>query len=69
MLNYIKTNPELGRPYKVTDELFDLSTMAIEYFKEHIEPDLPNVAYFNSTADISFPCKLVLSRSIYVTIY
>lgn len=58
----------MGRPYKVTDELFDLSTMAIEYFKEHIEPDLPNVAYFNSSADISFPCELLLSRSFSVTI-
>jgi hypothetical protein len=31
----------------VTDELFDLSTMAMEYFKEHIEPNLPDLAFFN----------------------
>lgn len=37
----------LARPFKVTDELFDLSTMAMEYFREHIEPNLPDIAYFN----------------------
>ena len=40
ILYYIKENASLGRAYKVTDELFDLSTMAMEYFKEHIEPTL-----------------------------
>uniref|UniRef100_A0A182Q7J9 F-box domain-containing protein n=1 Tax=Anopheles farauti TaxID=69004 RepID=A0A182Q7J9_9DIPT len=50
VLYYIRTSPSLDRPYKVTDELFDLSTMAMEYFKEHIEPNLPDLAYFaNST--------------------
>uniref|UniRef100_A0A182LUE1 F-box domain-containing protein n=1 Tax=Anopheles culicifacies TaxID=139723 RepID=A0A182LUE1_9DIPT len=50
VLNYIRTSPSLDRPFKVTDELFDLSTMAMEYFKEHIEPNLPDIAYFtNST--------------------
>lgn len=39
---------KLSRPYKVTDELFDLSTMAMEYFKEHIEPTLPEIAYFST---------------------
>uniref|UniRef100_A0A182PVE1 F-box domain-containing protein n=1 Tax=Anopheles epiroticus TaxID=199890 RepID=A0A182PVE1_9DIPT len=50
VLNYIRTSPSLDRPFKVTDELFDLSTMAMEYFKEYIEPNLPDIAYFtNST--------------------
>ncbi|GLG93667.1 Uncharacterized protein GBIM_21505 [Gryllus bimaculatus] len=49
VLNYIKLTPvPLARPYKVTDELFDLSTMAMEYFKEHIEPTLPEIAYFET---------------------
>lgn len=49
VLNYIKVTPiPLARPYKVTDELFDLSTMAMEYFKEHIEPTLPEIAYFGT---------------------
>ena len=30
------------------DELFDLSTMAMEYFKEHIEPTLPEITYFGA---------------------
>ena len=34
ILRYIQcTLTPLGRTYKVTDELFDLSTMAMEYFK------------------------------------
>ena len=32
----------------MTDELFDLSTMAMEYFKENIEPSLPEITYFGS---------------------
>lgn len=48
ILHYIRMTPKLHRPYKVTDELFDLSTMAMEYFKEKIEPDLPEIAYFGS---------------------
>ncbi|KRT83294.1 hypothetical protein AMK59_3889 [Oryctes borbonicus] len=48
ILRYIKTNTKLARPYKVTDELFDLSTMAMEYFKEKIEPELPEIAYFGT---------------------
>uniref|UniRef100_A0A1I8NDQ4 Uncharacterized protein n=1 Tax=Musca domestica TaxID=7370 RepID=A0A1I8NDQ4_MUSDO len=47
ILNYIKNTPCLERPYRVTDELFDLSTMAMEYFRDHIEPTLPGIAYFN----------------------
>jgi F-box protein 28 len=31
----------------VTDELFDLSTMAMEYFKDKIEPTLPEISYFD----------------------
>ncbi|OTF74725.1 hypothetical protein BLA29_002387 [Euroglyphus maynei] len=45
ILNYIKQTPVVNRAYKVTDELFDLSTMAMEYFKESIEPKLPDVNY------------------------
>lgn len=48
ILHYIKVTNKLQRPYKVTDELFDLSTMAMEYFKEKIEPDLPEIAYFST---------------------
>ncbi|EDW60513.1 F-box only protein 28 [Drosophila virilis] len=47
ILNYISITPRLQRPYRVTDELFDLSTMAMEYFKDRIEPTLPGLAYFN----------------------
>ncbi|ALC41934.1 CG11866, partial [Drosophila busckii] len=47
ILNYISITPRLQRPFRVTDELFDLSTMAMEYFKERIEPTLPGLAYFN----------------------
>lgn len=51
VLNHIRVTqvPMLGRPYKVTDELFDLSTMAMEYFKEHIEPGLPDLVGFNKS--------------------
>ncbi|XP_026672520.1 F-box only protein 28 isoform X2 [Ceratina calcarata] len=48
ILHYIKITPKLARPYKVTDELFDLSTMAMEYFKERIEPTLPEIPYFGA---------------------
>ncbi|XP_013099984.2 uncharacterized protein LOC106082174 [Stomoxys calcitrans] len=47
ILNYIKNTPCLERPFRVTDELFDLSTMAMEYFRDRIEPTLPGIAYFN----------------------
>lgn len=47
VLNYIRSTPTLARPFKVTDELFDLSTMAMEYFKEHLEPNLPDIACFS----------------------
>lgn len=45
ILFYIKVTPKLPRPYRVTDELFDLTTMAMEYFKEKLEPNLPEVTY------------------------
>ena len=48
ILRYIRQTPCLQRAYKVTDELFDLSTMAMEYFKEHIEPTLPEISYFGA---------------------
>ena len=48
ILYYIRQTPSLGRAFKVTDELFDLSTMAMEYFKEHIEPTLPEITYFGA---------------------
>lgn len=48
ILHYIRVTPKLDVPYKVTDELFDLSTMAMEYFKEKIEPNLPEIAYFST---------------------
>lgn len=31
----------------MTEELYDLSTMAMEYFKEHLEPQLPTLVNFN----------------------
>lgn len=51
ILWYVRTTPTLSRAYKVTDELFDLTTMAMEYFKEHIEPTLPEISYLSITAD------------------
>lgn len=48
ILYYIKVTPKLPRPYKVTDELFDLTSMAMEYFKEKLEPNLPEVTYCGS---------------------
>jgi F-box protein 28 len=48
ILHYIKVTQKLSRPYEVTEELFDLSIMAREYFKEHIEPMLPKIAYFST---------------------
>ncbi|XP_014300149.1 F-box only protein 28 isoform X1 [Microplitis demolitor] len=53
VLHYIKVTPKLVKPYKVTDELFDLSTMAMEFFKEHIEPTLPEIACFGDFLDIA----------------
>ena len=63
ILYYIKESTSLGRAYKVTDELFDLSTMAMEYFKDHIEPTLPEITFFGAefldftTPSLSFSSK------------
>jgi len=53
IVSYISSTQPLGRSYKttvfqVTDELDDLSNMAMEYFKENIEPSLPEITYFGS---------------------
>ncbi|KAL3187755.1 hypothetical protein MRX96_024511 [Rhipicephalus microplus] len=37
--------PKISPVNKVTDELFDLMSLAMEYFKEHIPPTLPEVDY------------------------
>ncbi|XP_031616515.1 uncharacterized protein LOC116336659 [Contarinia nasturtii] len=50
VLNDIRTTPNLGRPFKVTEELIDLSTMAMEYFKDHLEPSMPQFFGKSSTA-------------------
>ncbi|XP_056634882.1 F-box only protein 28 isoform X2 [Diorhabda sublineata] len=63
ILHYIKVTPKLDLPYKVTDEMFDLSTMAMEYFKEKIEPNLPEIAYFSSDF-LSFPGRFTNSSSL-----
>ncbi|CAG0888431.1 unnamed protein product [Cyprideis torosa] len=56
ILCYVHSTPELGKAYRVTDELFDLSTMAMEYFKEKLEPGLPKIQIFDSDFwDIPFP--------------
>uniref|UniRef100_A0A0A9VW47 F-box only protein 28 n=3 Tax=Lygus hesperus TaxID=30085 RepID=A0A0A9VW47_LYGHE len=62
ILHYVRITPKLARPYRVTDELYDLSTMAMEYFKEHIEPRLPEIAYFG-TDFFEFPGSLQNSSS------
>lgn len=45
-LRQIKSAPTI-RPHTMTEELYDLSTMAMEYFKEHLEPQLPTLVNFN----------------------
>ncbi|XP_066248987.1 uncharacterized protein dmpd [Euwallacea similis] len=62
ILHYIKTTSRLDLPYKVTDELFDLSTMAMEYFKDKVEPNLPEIAYF-STDFLNFSSNFSSSSS------
>lgn len=52
ILDYLKTTPLINFAYKVTDELFDLSTMAVEYFKERIEPSLPDTNYIGGFNDL-----------------
>lgn len=55
ILHGMSTNP-LFKPHSMTEELYDLSTMAMEYFKEHLEPRLPPlmpVMRFSSFVDHS----------------
>ncbi len=44
------------------EDLFDLTTMAMEYFKEHIEPTLPEITYFGADfldfASFASKCKV-----------
>jgi len=66
IMYYVRDTNPLGRAYKVTDELFDLSSMAMEYFKEKIEPVLPEISYFSTdfpefSPPISSPSPVVLS--------
>lgn len=46
ILREIRSTTNLSKTFKITDELCDLSTMAMEYFKEHIEPTLPEITFF-----------------------
>lgn len=46
-LNHIRNTPNNVRPHIITEELYDLSTMAMEYFKEHLEQHLPAIVNFN----------------------
>ena len=41
-------HPKRGGAYVLEDELFDLTSMAMEYFKEHLEPTLPEITYFGA---------------------
>ena len=45
-MRHIKSTGNIGRAHKVTDELSDLCTMAMEYFKEKMEPTLPEITIF-----------------------
>ena len=42
---------------RITDELFDLSTMASEYFKEHIERRLPDLLNFGPQEPVCYPSE------------
>jgi len=64
ILHYIKVTTKLARPYKVTDELFDLSTMAMEYFREKIEPTLPEIRLFANDYH-EFPSPLGIYKTSY----
>ena len=45
-------------PIRITDEVSDLSTMASEYFKEHIERRLPDLLSFvPEERGISYPSE------------
>jgi hypothetical protein len=44
----MNTPPDLQKDaYKVTEELVDLSSMAMEYFKEKLEPTLREISYLS----------------------
>lgn len=44
VLNCIRaTSNPACRPFKITEELIDLSTMAIEFFKSDLEPLMPQI--------------------------
>ena len=49
-IRHTSNQPPKGRGAYIfmEDELFDLTTMAMEYFKEHIEPTLPEITYFGA---------------------
>ena len=48
ILSYMNTGPELQKDaYKVTEELVDLSSMAMEYFKDKLEPTLREISYLS----------------------
>lgn len=64
ILHYIKVTVKLARPYKVTDELFDLSTMAMEYFREKLEPTLPEIRLF-ANGYHEFPSPLGMNITLY----
>lgn len=51
-LKVIRVTPHTGRHHIITEELYDLSTMAMEYFKEHLEPSLPAIVNF-----LDYNCK------------
>jgi len=54
IMRYIRHTPNQHIPKRgsayifMEDEVFDLTTMAMEYFKEHIEPTLPEITYFGA---------------------
>ena len=71
IMRYIRQNsnqPPKGpnRAYIfMEDELFDLTTMAMEYFKENIEPTLPEITYFGADFldfTTSFASKYIFTR-------
>lgn len=49
----------------MTDELFDLSTMAMEYFREKIEPTLPEIRLFANDYH-EFPSPLGIYKIVYI---
>lgn len=72
VLNFIRTTPNPAcRPFKITEELIDLSTMAIEFFKSDLEPLMPQIGALkqfygkNSTATRTSPknCYLYDTQS------